>query len=101
VITRIARTLLLSLVVFIHVSLLVFLGLLWWTSGTVRVATIGLSAAWQRLSWSAARVLPGVGPRCHHEAVGKVDEDTQRRYGLGWDDLLGVRLKALVEDGTR
>lgn len=39
--------------------------------------------------------------RLSHEAVGKVDEQTQRNYRLGWDDLLGVRLKALVEDGTR
>lgn len=38
--------------------------------------------------------------RLSHEAVGKVDDETQRSYSLGWEDLLGVRLKALVEDGT-
>lgn len=43
----------------------------------------------------------GTVVRLSHEAVGKVDYETQRRYSLGWDDLLGVRLKALVEDGTR
>lgn len=39
--------------------------------------------------------------RLSHEAAGRVDEDTQRGYGLGWEDLLGVRLKAFVEEGTR
>lgn len=36
-----------------------------------------------------------------HEAVGRVDDDTRRSYAAGWDDLLSVRLKAFVEDGTR
>lgn len=39
--------------------------------------------------------------RLSHEAVGRVDDDTRRSYAAGWEDLLGVRLKALVEDGTR
>lgn len=39
--------------------------------------------------------------RLSHEAVGKIDDETQRSYSKGWDDLLGVRLKAFVEDGTR
>lgn len=39
--------------------------------------------------------------RLSHEAVGNVDAETQRSYSLGWDDLLGVRLKTFVEDGTR
>ena len=39
--------------------------------------------------------------RLSHEAVGKVDDATRRDYGRGWEDLLSVRLKALVETGTR
>lgn len=39
--------------------------------------------------------------RLSHEAFGHIDAETERNYGLGWRDLLGVRLKAYVEDGVR
>jgi hypothetical protein len=39
--------------------------------------------------------------RLSHEAVGRVDEALRDSYRSGWDDLLGVRLKAFAEDGTR
>lgn len=39
--------------------------------------------------------------RLSHEAFGHIDAETERNYGLGWQDLLGVRLKAFVEEGVR
>ncbi len=39
--------------------------------------------------------------RLSHEAFGHLDPDTQRNYGLGWQDLLGVRLKAYLDEGIR
>ena len=39
--------------------------------------------------------------RLSHEAFGHLDPETERNYGLGWQDLLGVRLKAYLEEGVR
>ena len=39
--------------------------------------------------------------RLSHEAFGHIDAETERNYGLGWQDLLGVRLKAYLEEGMR
>ncbi len=39
--------------------------------------------------------------RLSHEAFGHIDAETERNYGLGWHDLLRVRLKAFVEEGVR
>lgn len=36
-----------------------------------------------------------------HRAIGELSEETQANYGAGWQDLLGVRLKAFVETGER
>ncbi len=36
-----------------------------------------------------------------HQAVGQLGDDTQANYNAGWQDLLGVRLKAFVEKGER
>jgi uncharacterized protein YndB with AHSA1/START domain len=36
-----------------------------------------------------------------HQAIGPFGEDTQANYNAGWQDLLGVRLKAFVEKGER
>jgi DNA-binding transcriptional ArsR family regulator/uncharacterized protein YndB with AHSA1/START domain len=36
-----------------------------------------------------------------HRAIGDVSEDSQSGYAMGWDDLIGTRLKAFVEEGTR
>jgi hypothetical protein len=41
-IARIAGTLILSAIVFVAVSLLVSLGVLWWTGGAARGAVIGV-----------------------------------------------------------
>ena len=39
--------------------------------------------------------------RLSHEAFGHIDAETERNYGLGWQDLLGVRLKAYLEEDMR
>ncbi|HEX2273198.1 MAG TPA: metalloregulator ArsR/SmtB family transcription factor, partial [Acidimicrobiales bacterium] len=39
--------------------------------------------------------------RLSHEAFGHIDAETERSYGLGWQDLLEVRLKAYIEEGVR
>ena len=39
--------------------------------------------------------------RLSHEAFGHIDPETERNYGLGWQDLLGVRLKSYLEEGVR
>jgi uncharacterized protein YndB with AHSA1/START domain len=39
--------------------------------------------------------------RFSHRATGQIPEGRQEEYGGGWRDLLGVRLKAFVEEGTR
>jgi DNA-binding transcriptional ArsR family regulator/uncharacterized protein YndB with AHSA1/START domain len=39
--------------------------------------------------------------RLSHKAFGEVTEETQANYAQGWQDLLGVRLKAFVEKGER
>lgn len=39
--------------------------------------------------------------RFSHQAIGAVTAETQANYGQGWQDLLGVRLKAFVETGQR
>ncbi len=39
--------------------------------------------------------------RLSHEAFGHVDPETERNYGIGWHDLLEVRLKSYVEEGLR
>ncbi len=39
--------------------------------------------------------------RLSHEAFGHIDPETERNYGVGWKDLLGVRLKSYLEDGVR
>lgn len=36
-----------------------------------------------------------------HQAIGQLGDDTQSNYNAGWQDLLGVRLKAFVETGER
>lgn len=36
-----------------------------------------------------------------HHAVGELGEDTEANYGAGWQELVGVRLKAFVERGER
>lgn len=36
-----------------------------------------------------------------HQAIGLFGDDTQANYNAGWQDLLGVRLKAFVEKGER
>jgi DNA-binding transcriptional ArsR family regulator/uncharacterized protein YndB with AHSA1/START domain len=36
-----------------------------------------------------------------HQAIGQLGEETQANYNAGWQDLLGVRLKAFVETGQR
>jgi hypothetical protein len=36
-----------------------------------------------------------------HQAIGQLGQDTQANYNAGWQDLLGVRLKAFVEKGER
>lgn len=36
-----------------------------------------------------------------HQAIGQLDDDTQSNYNAGWQDLLGVRLKAFLEKGER
>jgi len=36
-----------------------------------------------------------------HQAIGPFGDDTQANYHAGWQDLLGVRLKAFIEKGER
>ena len=36
-----------------------------------------------------------------HHAVGELGEDTEANYSAGWQELVGVRLKAFVETGER
>jgi uncharacterized protein YndB with AHSA1/START domain len=36
-----------------------------------------------------------------HHAIGQISEETRSGYTIGWKDLLGVRLKAFVEEGTK
>lgn len=36
-----------------------------------------------------------------HHAVGELSENTEANYGKGWQDLVGLRLKAFVETGER
>jgi hypothetical protein len=66
-IARIAGTVLLSVVVFVVVSLLVGLGVLWWTGGVARGAVIGvicgLAAAFVIGTVSTAMGRSGQGPR--------------------------------------
>ncbi len=38
--------------------------------------------------------------RLSHEAFGHLGAETERNYGLGWQDLLGVRLKTYPEEGV-
>lgn len=61
------------------------------TGAVVGVTRFGLDAiedGWTRL-------------RLSHKAFGHIDAETERNYGLGWQDLLGVRLKAYIEEGVR
>jgi uncharacterized protein YndB with AHSA1/START domain/DNA-binding transcriptional ArsR family regulator len=39
--------------------------------------------------------------RFSHRMMGQIPEGRREEYGAGWKDLLGVRLKAFVEEGTR
>jgi uncharacterized protein YndB with AHSA1/START domain len=39
--------------------------------------------------------------RLSHRAVGEITEQQQANYGMGWQDLLGRRLKSFVESGER
>jgi drug/metabolite transporter (DMT)-like permease len=83
-IARTAGTVIFSLIVFILVSLLVFLGVLWLTGGTVRAATIGavcgLAAAFVVGAASTATRRTG-GPPRQDGADGNdgSDDDADRR----------------------
>jgi DNA-binding transcriptional ArsR family regulator/uncharacterized protein YndB with AHSA1/START domain len=39
--------------------------------------------------------------RLIHRAIGDVSEDIQDSFAMGWEDLIGTRLKAFVEEGVR
>jgi DNA-binding transcriptional ArsR family regulator/uncharacterized protein YndB with AHSA1/START domain len=43
----------------------------------------------------------GTVVKLSHQVIGDVNEKTKENYGNGWNDLLAVRLKAFVEDGTK
>jgi uncharacterized protein YndB with AHSA1/START domain len=36
-----------------------------------------------------------------HRAAGEIDEEREQRYRVGWEDLLGQRLRAFLERGER
>ena len=36
-----------------------------------------------------------------HQACGYISDEAKSRYAFGWKDLLGTRLKALVETGKK
>ncbi len=78
-IARSVGTVILSLIVFIIVSLLVFLGVLWLTGGTVRAATIGavcgLAAAFVVGAASTA------GGRTERASPGETSDDNSELLG--------------------
>ncbi|MFN8454473.1 MAG: helix-turn-helix domain-containing protein [Anaerolineae bacterium] len=52
-------------------------------------------------SFELAPQAQGTLLRLSHKAFGEVTEETKANYSQGWQDLLGVRLKAFVETGER
>ncbi|MDQ2717271.1 MAG: hypothetical protein M3Z08_20405 [Chloroflexota bacterium] len=52
------------------------------------------------VTWRLIFALPTL-VKLSHRAIGEVGERQQRGYAAGWQDLLGMRLKAYVEQGIK
>lgn len=84
-------------------------GVLWATVTSLKrgerlemTGPMGMSGAVEgRISFTLEPQGKATVVKLSHRAVGEVTDWTRNAYGQGWQDLIGVRLKAYVETGKR